>query len=102
MSREVPNNEGWQGLSRGGSHGLFVVIMCLSWWVTHVQAESDLKVFESSMENVMWVLKRVTESVSSSSKSGGKGGKVGKGVTERKHAVEVAMVERSAKKICRL
>jgi hypothetical protein len=58
-SRVVPDNETWSGLRKGGSAGLFIIVVALSWWVRtaeHVVDESDLC---SVVSDLHWVIQQV-------------------------------------------
>ena len=41
LSKNVPANETWAALGKGGSAGLYVVIMALSWWINTVGADAE-------------------------------------------------------------
>jgi hypothetical protein len=59
LSHHVPLDEDWSGLHRGGINGLFIVLMCLSWWVSKDLSPKELEVFQEAKSDVAWVLKQV-------------------------------------------
>lgn len=69
-SRDVPTDEDWCSLHRGGNNGIFLVIMCLSWWAARATSEKDRAPFEAAKQDVTWVLEQVLESIPVSSLPG--------------------------------
>ena len=56
MSRDVPAAETWVGLKKGGSAGLYIVVMALSWWITSLKGDlDDLELYET-VNDIAWVL----------------------------------------------
>jgi hypothetical protein len=62
LSRDVPANsakETWAGLKKGGSAGLYVVVMALSWWIASLKGDlGDSRVYET-VNDIAWVLSLV-------------------------------------------
>ena len=52
----MPENETWNLLKKGGSAGLYIVVMALSWWVATLKAESDDSQAWDIVNDVTWVL----------------------------------------------
>lgn len=63
LGREVPADEDWSILRRGGNNGLFLVVMCLSWWGTTAKSKNDRATFEAAKQDVVWVLEKVIEQI---------------------------------------
>ena len=64
-SRDCPADADWQVLQRGGNNGIFIVIMCLSWWGKAVTSPQTSEAFQAAVEDVTWTLKNVSLSISS-------------------------------------
>ena len=58
--RNIPQGENWQGMRKGGTAGIYVVIMALSWWIKAQQAEPDAKAW-STFDNVLWVIQQLNQ-----------------------------------------
>jgi hypothetical protein len=63
---EPPANADWKVLQRGGSNGIFIVLMCLSWWGNAVTSPEHREVFDAAVEDVVWVLQHVCMSIPAS------------------------------------
>ena len=59
LSREAPAREAWTSLKKGGSAGLYVVVMALSWWICKLEAGSDELRAWDIVDDVTWVLSSV-------------------------------------------
>jgi hypothetical protein len=57
----VPDDENWEGLRKGGINGLFLVVMCLSWWAPTATSKKDKADFISAKDDVMWVFQQISE-----------------------------------------
>lgn len=64
LYRDTPPRETWQGLRKGGTAGMYVIIMGLSWWIKAQLSERDPEVW-SSIEDVSWVLQQIKQTVGS-------------------------------------
>ena len=60
LSRDIPNDETWQALRKGGTAGIYVVVMGISWWVKH---EHDEKVW-SVIDDLQWVIRQMKKDLS--------------------------------------
>ncbi|TEB32019.1 hypothetical protein FA13DRAFT_1791282 [Coprinellus micaceus] len=40
LSREVPANETWARLNKGGSAGMYIIVLCISWWYKALDPDS--------------------------------------------------------------
>ena len=52
--------ETWQGLRKGGTSGIYVIVMALSWWIKAQQTERDDEAW-SSVDDVLWVLENMNQ-----------------------------------------
>ena len=43
--RNVPQDESWQTLKKGGTAGIYVIVIGLSWWVKAQHTEHDADVW---------------------------------------------------------
>ena len=57
---DTPLGENWQGLRKGGTAGIYIVIMALSWWIKAQQTECDTKAW-SAVEDISWVLHQMKQ-----------------------------------------
>ncbi|RXW11814.1 hypothetical protein EST38_g14041 [Candolleomyces aberdarensis] len=58
--REVPNDADWSSLARGGSAGIYTVVMALSWWVRNT-GSSWSKDLSAIVDDVTWVLRTLVQ-----------------------------------------
>ena len=56
---DVPNGEDWHQLNKGGSAGLYTVVVALSWWVGALPAEPPCSHAWSVVRDVRWVIDQV-------------------------------------------
>lgn len=66
-SRDTPPDEDWGVLHRGGINGLFVVLMCLSWWAQKSLSAKEQLAFKEAKSDVAWVIQQVLNSLAPSS-----------------------------------
>ena len=59
LIREVPEDETWHTLRKGGTSGIYVVIVGLSWWVKAQPAE-DTDAW-TLVNDLSWVLQQLKE-----------------------------------------
>jgi len=59
LSRDTPEKESWASLKKGGSAGLYTIIMALSWWVVTLKARSDDPQVWATINDIIWVLSLV-------------------------------------------
>ncbi|KIJ90795.1 hypothetical protein K443DRAFT_135619 [Laccaria amethystina LaAM-08-1] len=65
---DVPSDEDWHFLHKGGSAGLYVVVVALSWWIRVLPAEPLPLRAWSAVRDVRWVIDQICMKVSSNSK----------------------------------
>jgi hypothetical protein len=58
LSREVPWDETWQMLRKGGTSGVYTVIMGLSWWIAAQHTERDVIAWDI-VDDFTWVLQQL-------------------------------------------
>jgi hypothetical protein len=66
-SQDTPPDEDWGILQRGGINGLFVIIMCISWWATKKMSSKEWSAFEAAKSDVAWVIRQVSHSLTRAS-----------------------------------
>lgn len=64
FSKETSTNlESWALINKGGSAGLYIVVMALSWWVLRLRdagtADTDAQAVWGTVDDVAWVLKQL-------------------------------------------
>jgi hypothetical protein len=62
--RDIPNGETWQPLRRGGTAGIYIVVMGLSWWIKIQEAEHDANAW-STVEDLLWVIQQMNQYMAS-------------------------------------
>ena len=60
LFRDIPQGETWQGLRKGGTAGIYVIVMGLSWWIKAQGIEHDTNV-RSAINDISWVLQQMNE-----------------------------------------
>lgn len=63
LSRQTPDDETWGSLVKGGTAGLYTVVMSLSWWIKQVASDGSLADAWTSVKDVIWVLNEVTKTL---------------------------------------
>ena len=58
--RDIPQGENWQGMRKGGTASIYVVVMALSWWIKAQQAEPDAEAW-STINDVLWVIQQLNQ-----------------------------------------
>jgi hypothetical protein len=58
LFRDVPTGETWEVLKKGGTAGIYIVVMGLSWWVIAQRAEIDVNAW-SVVDDLMWVIQEM-------------------------------------------
>ena len=61
LSCDIPIDETWQGLRKGGTAGIYVVVMGISWGVKH--DKHDDKVW-SVINDLQWVIQQMKKDLS--------------------------------------
>ena len=64
LSTDMPKSETWATLSRGGSSGIYTVVIALSWWIRALPAQaevSDAGVVDAwaAVADLQWVMERM-------------------------------------------
>lgn len=59
LSRDVPGQESWASLKKGGSAGLYIVVMALSWGVLNLKDVSVDPQVWATVDDITWVLSSV-------------------------------------------
>ena len=65
LIRSAPQGESWEGLRKGGTAGIYVVIMGLSWWIKLQLMERDPHAW-TAVDDVAWVIQQMTIGASGS------------------------------------
>ena len=55
---DVPRGETWQALRKGGTAGMYVIIVGLSWWVKAQLAERD-PIAWTVVDDLLWVIQEM-------------------------------------------
>ena len=58
--RDIPQGENWQGMRKGGTASIYVVVMALSWRIKAQQAEPDAEAW-STIDDVLWVIQQLNQ-----------------------------------------
>jgi len=58
LFHNVPNGETWQSLRKGGTAGIYVVVVSLSWQVKDQSIERDVNAW-SVVDDLLWVIKQM-------------------------------------------
>lgn len=74
MSRDPPANHSWVQYKVGGPNGLFLVVMCLSWWVQRLT--EDRADFTAVVDDFTWVLTQFDKVIPSAATTSRRGGRV--------------------------
>jgi hypothetical protein len=59
LVRETPKAETWQGLKKGGTAGIYVAVMGLSWWVKGQRNKPDPKTW-AAVDDLSWVVEQMS------------------------------------------
>ena len=63
LSRDTPAEETWQSLKKGGTAGIYVVIVALSWWAGASNLERDEALWVI-VDDLSWILQQITMAMS--------------------------------------
>lgn len=86
LLRLVPPGETWDGLRKGGTAGIYIVIIGLSWWIKSQFIERD-PIAWTTVHDVSWVIQQMMDSNS------------GPALKTHKHALEGKETEGQRKKL---
>jgi hypothetical protein len=64
LFRDTPQGETWQGLRKGGTAGIYVIVMGLSWWIKAQQTEHDINAW-TAVDELLWVLQQMNQYMAS-------------------------------------
>ena len=56
---DAPKSEDWHALHKGGSAGLYIVVVALSWWVRALMPESPSFRAWTAVRDVQWVIDQI-------------------------------------------
>ena len=73
LAKDKPDDEKWEGLMKGGTAGIYTVVVALSWWIKALDNVADGGDALVAVRDVTWVLDQVCETLLSEqgSKSSG-------------------------------
>ena len=64
LSRDVPADVDWEPILCGGSNGLALIVMALSWWIHSSNAGSSIDgELHEAISDVHWVLSEIVASL---------------------------------------
>ena len=63
LAKKAPENEKWEGLKKGGTAGIYTVVVALSWWIRAVGNVADGGDAFGAVRDITWVLNQVCESL---------------------------------------
>lgn len=55
----LPNDFSFDYFNRGGPNGVFLMILCLSWWAEVLTPDMDHSNFKLVVHDVRWVLEQI-------------------------------------------
>jgi hypothetical protein len=55
----LPHNFSFDYFNHGGPNGVFLMVLCLGWWVNALTADTDLTDYTLVVNDVRWVLKQI-------------------------------------------
>jgi hypothetical protein len=58
FGRDIPAGEDWQSLKKGGSAGVYTLVMGLSWWIKSVADHEDGEAW-MIVDDLSWVLQQM-------------------------------------------
>jgi len=58
IGHETPRGESWDTLRKGGTAGIYVVVMGLSWWIKAQGVERDAEAW-LAVDDVSWVIEEM-------------------------------------------
>lgn len=61
MSRNVPEDETWSSVAKGGPNGIYIVLIGLAWWYARSDTPQDQKELASVVEDVLWTMTTMLE-----------------------------------------
>jgi hypothetical protein len=64
LVRSAPQGESWDGLRKGGTTGIYIVVIGLSWWIKSQLTERD-PIAWTTVDNVSWVIQQMMNNTTS-------------------------------------
>ena len=61
LSQDVPETEDWANLAKGGTAGIYTVVVALSWWIRALGTASDTTEVLLMVQDLLWVLQRLRQ-----------------------------------------
>jgi len=55
----LPEDFSFDYFNRGGPNGVFLMVLCLSWWANALTPDTDHTNFRLVLHDVRWVLKQI-------------------------------------------
>jgi hypothetical protein len=71
LTKDTPNDEKWGGLMKGGTAGIYTVVVALSWWIKALGNVADGGDALVAVRDITWVLDQVCETLVSEPRSFG-------------------------------
>jgi hypothetical protein len=59
LAKDIPDDEKWGGLMKGGTAGIYTVVVALSWWIKAIGTIADGGDASVAVRDVTWVLDQV-------------------------------------------
>ena len=59
----APNDEDWHALHKGGSAGLYTIVVVLSWWVLALMPEGPSFRAWTAVRDVQWVIEEIYKKI---------------------------------------
>lgn len=67
LVRTIPDDADWAEVKKGGSTGFCLIVIGLNWWVRYAKSTKDKNEAASMLEDVVFVLGKMLESMDKSS-----------------------------------
>jgi len=87
LKKDMPPGENWESLVKGGTAGMYVVVMALSWWINAIGPAGSKGEAWDMVLDVLWVLTQMHLTVAgpgeASESKGTKRGRRGQDVRKR-------------------
>ena len=61
LRRDIPEDECWPELQKGGRNGFKLVMVALNWWLRGTNTESEVNKALSMLEDLVFVLERMLQ-----------------------------------------
>ena len=63
LEKDVPRGEKWDGLAKGGTAGIYVVVMALSWWIKAIETPAPEGEAWGVVQDLCWVLTQIQSAI---------------------------------------